>query len=91
MKSEEPIGCGISWLWLLPAGHVFARACAEHDRQYDLRRAGELDEATSEFADLRFYGDMLKIAGNNRLLRVQAWILYSIARAWGRFRWPDPE
>lgn len=88
--SEEPIGCGISWAWMLPQNHVFLGACAKHDLQYDLRAQGELDEDTSYYADVRFYGDMLAIAGDNRWLRLQAWVLYSIARAWGKYRWPKP-
>ena len=76
---------------MLPAGHVFIRACAEHDAEYDARRAGKLDEDTSTPADKRFLRYMLDIAGSSWKLKCLAYFLYSIARAWGRVRWPSPE
>lgn len=32
---DEPKGCGIHWLWMLPKGHPWEIHCNEHDDEYD--------------------------------------------------------
>lgn len=88
--SDEKVGCGISRLWLLPTNHVFIKDCALHDRDYDLRRAGKLDEKTSYAADQRFLKRMLSHADTLKL-RLLARFMYRLARTWGIFRWPTPD
>lgn len=85
--TDPVVGCGISYLWLLPADHVFWIACEKHDQDYNLRAAGELDEETSAAADRRFLDHMLCLAAGSLKLKALAYFMYSIARAWGIVRW----
>lgn len=97
MKRSKRPGLGIDWLWQLRDGsdpdypaHPFQVAAVFHDQQYDRRIAGELLDETSEATDRQFYAMMRKLAGDSRWLKFQAWLFYSLARTYGRFRWPKP-
>jgi len=85
---KEPIGCGISWLWILPKDHPFIDSCSIHDKQYDMRISGENNDLSSYSVDRAFLASMLSKAGDSLKLRAQAYLFYGLARTWGKFRWP---
>ena len=91
---DPAIGCGIPSMWQTDTPErrtdPFFPACANHDTAYIARAKGLLADPTSKPSDLKLYADMLKIAGDNWSLRLEAMLYYWLARTAGIFRWPKP-
>jgi len=90
----EPPGIGVKWLWKLPDSHPFYFPAVEHDRDYDLMRAGKSPWPTSEAADFRFYkgcvhraADVSESAWDLDTYLIEARTFYQIVRAWGALKW----
>lgn len=84
---SEPIGCGISWLWILPENHPFMPYCEWHDLQYDYQREGAISHKSSKWVDAEFLRGILSLSPT-KVLKAQAYLFYGLARLWGMFKWP---
>ena len=64
---------------------VFNEACKWHDDQYichiDFKNVG------TKAVDKEMLRRFLEIAGTNKKLIVQAYVMYFLARQWGKYRW----
>jgi len=82
---NEVCGYGI---FSLPADHPFEPACQAHDRIYESRDSGFKPRTRSE-ADSALLASMLRIAEERKSvkLKMQAYALYGIARAFGALFW----
>jgi len=83
MADTKGYGCGIYPFifrgWMLPA-------CEWHDTAY---QEGSWAQGllTRKHVDLAFYGQLLELAGDNRLKQLAAWGAYRIVRAAGWLWW----
>ncbi len=89
----EPPGIGVAWLWKLPDSHPFFLAAVNHDREYDLLRAGQSPYKSSKIPDTNFYKECveacskLATVGAIDFHLAQARVFYSLVRSWGALRW----
>lgn len=83
-KPPETYGLGLSWLWKLDDNHPFYLAGVAHDIAYDFK----IGESSYPY-DQQFLKTCLKIAKEKKSLslKMQAYVFYSLARAWGVWSW----
>lgn len=88
VKSKEPYGCGVSWLWWTGEGDPFLDACIEHDKYYD-RRIGvaAVDRLIVKEADKRFKADLDKIVADKPELKVRAELYYWIVTKYRKIQY----
>lgn len=65
---------------------VFNEACKWHDKEYQ-----KLDwsnwRTNSKALDYELLRQFFEIAGSNKKLKIQAVIMFSLARLWGKLHW----
>lgn len=87
LPEDKQIRCGYS-VFSLPTDHPFTAACAAHDARFEEKEAGA-STVSRNLADRRLLNDMLAIAKtkNSFKLKVQAYVLWGVARAFGKLFW----
>lgn len=86
---DKAEGCGISYLWMTGPNDPFIPACNWHDKAYapesQLKKIG----VSQEFVDKHFLELMLRIAGDDVMLKARAHLFYAIASTVGTWFWKD--
>lgn len=83
LLSDDPTPrCGYKW-FSLKENHPFTSACAKHDAAFSDKKASR------NLADTQLLKDMLEAAKEKKSikLRVEAYLLYGIARTLGKILW----
>lgn len=85
MTDTEGEGCGIK-PFMTKKTDPFYTACAWHDSAYLENSWHELNIKRA-LVDKTFYEQMLQIAGENKFLKLKAWLYYRLARLFGARFW----
>ena len=87
LPEDKEIGCGY-WKFKLRANHPFTPACQWHDDIFEAKEQGKTTYSRNR-ADKGFLNAMLKIAAErkSRWLKIQAYVLWGLARTFGRIVW----
>lgn len=84
MSDTKEVGCGIYPLLLKRS--KFIDACSWHDQTYSEKSWAQLNLTRKE-VDNWFLAQMLEIAGDSKLRKIQAYAFHGIARALGWIWW----
>lgn len=87
LPEDNQIRCGYS-VFSLPTDHPFTPACQAHDARFEEKATGEATQSRN-LSDKQLLKDMLAIAAARKSfkLKAQAYLLWGIARTFGRLFW----